>query len=822
MKEEESMKKFNMVFIIILLGSGLMLGSFPVLHAQETASNEFTLEEIIVTAEKREVNVQKTAMNIAAISGDDISSKSISNVHDVLDSLAAVKVMGGAMGGNIYIRGIGSGFDTNEAPPSVALQKDNVYLGNSEAVMGSLYDIERVEVLYGPQGTMYGKNAAGGQVNVITKNPTDKFESTGSLSVGTYNLMNYSAAINVPFSSKWAARLAIDQQKHDGYISDGSMSSDKFASRIKLSYKPTDKFSVLFTSEFSWDKSSMTNTVPVPGSAGKLSANTNWQVPDANGDGVADDLGGYDSKGTWVATPNGIADIVDTGWVAQYGGDAWTNDIYHPRPKNNTKYQLYSLKIDWDMGWSKLTVIPTLNRNSRDLWSSLIEGIAVKGTDMMNMTYEEKQWSGEARLASVEDSPLIWTIGAYWFKANNQRMGETETDLRASVADTWANGGGGGGPGGPGSGGGGVSTLAPYTSDNPSVANYRLPQDSLAAFGQATYPVTDRFRVVGGLRWNRDNNNMKMRVIIWNVTQNGLYSQYYANTVAVDDPNAPGGVRHEYDTGIFKYTLNSSPLTYKGGLEYDLDTNKMLYLNVTTGFKAGGLNTAGTFPPVAYDPEEVVNYSIGAKNRFMNNQLQLNFEAYYYDYKGYQVMIHGNFCDTLRKAWTSGQTIQNAKTGTNSGLEINGDWMITAEDKLSVTFAYMKTKFGKLVLPGNWGAAGTDLTGHDLPKAPHLSGTLGYEHVFSLEDGATVTPKFQTKISEGFWNTYETYQVGSYTDAYTMSDFYLTYVNASGKYSTGLWVKNLENSVVTDYAYPLYRRIIMAPRTSGITFSAKF
>jgi len=117
----------------------------------------------------------------------------------------------------------------------------------------------------------------------------------------------------------------------------------------------------------------------------------------------------------------------------------------------------------------------------------------------------------------------------------------------------------------------------------------------------------------------------------------------------------------------------------------------MRYLNVTTGFKAGGLNTEGVFPPVPFDSEEVVNYSIGAKTRFMYNQLQLNAEAYYYDYTGYQVQLHGDVAFTnglTGKKQNSGNMMGNAKKGTNAGLEVSMDWMMTAEDKLSVTLAY--------------------------------------------------------------------------------------------------------------------------------------
>jgi len=776
------MRKSFMIFFTVAMGLCFMLVSFPVAHAQETSSTEFTLEEITVTAEKQVKNVQKEAMNIAAISGDDIKEHNVTNVSEVLEGLAAVKVMGSQLGGSIFIRGIGSGIDTNMASPSVALSKDNINIGQSEGVMSGIYDVERIEVLYGPQGTLYGRNAAGGQVNVITKNPTDKFEANGSLSVGTYKLTNYSAAINVPFASTFSGRLAIDEKYHDAYIDDGSGTANTFSSRVKLLYKPTDKFSVLMTADFTWDRSATKNTVPVPGSAGKISI-------------------GPDS--TWVDST-----IPTKGWVQVMPGDAWSNDAYHPAAKNNTKYQLYSLQADLDMGWSKLTLIPTLNKNYRELWSNLIEGVATVGQSLNQQVFQEKQITGEARLANGANSPITWVMGLYYSKNDNKNPNEQGVDARATAEADYTTGTVGRG--------GAVDTSTVGLADNVLIYNYQTPHDSYAAFGQATFPVTDRFRLVGGLRWNNDNNDLKMRIIIWNATDK--YPTYYAKTTLTSDG------RHEYDSGVFTYTNKSQPFTYKGGIEYDLDSTKMLYLNFTTGFKAGGLNTMGIFPPLAFDPEKVVDYSAGAKTRFMNGQLQLNVEAYYYDYTGYQVQLHGgSYRDPLTgQLNTNGNFMANAKKGTNSGLEVRPDWMITANDRITAEFAYMKTKFGELVLPGNFGLAGLALTGTDLPNAPHLSATLAYEHIFNLEDGSTITPKFSTKVTQGYWNTCEKYQPGAYTEGYSMSDFYMTYAAASGKYNAVLWVKNIENNDVTNYVFPMYRRIINDPRTSGITFNVKF
>lgn len=645
------MRKLSTFFISISLILPFIMDSFSMVYAQDKTEEMFELEEIVVTAEKRMTDVQKTSIQINAVSGEEITSKAILDVSQVLDGLTGVSTMGGSQGNKIFIRGIGSSLDTNLADPSVSLQKDNVYLGQSEAIGSTLYDVERVEVLYGPQGTLYGKNATGGTVNVITKKPSDKFEASTNLTIGTYDAKNLNAILNIPFSSKIAARIAFDTQRHDAYITDGSGTSNKMATRIRLSYKPTDKISILLTDEWTWDRSKAMNTVPVPGSAGKLpvGAPGTWKVPDVNGDGVADDF--LNANLVKVTGGDGIPDIVETGWVIPPLADAWTNDLWHPAPQADYRYQLHSLEVNWDLGWGKMTLIPTLNNNYRRYYGEHMLGIS-QGEIRYPTTggMVDTQYTTELRMSNPSDSKIMWTVGAYWNSNFNKNRIETFSDLMDQAESTWLIGSG--------------TAIPAFRVDNPVKQTIKERQSGKALFGQATYPVSDRFRVIGGLRWNNEPSTTKYRVIIYNVTQNGIYGtdptvagyvqDFYSKSVAVNDPTAAGGVRHTYDTGLSEYKVTNSPYTYTAGLEFDLAEKSMLYASYKTGFKKGGLNFQTTYPPLPYKPEEVKAYTLGIKNRFLNNQLQLNAEAYYYDYTGYQVQSSATYFDDLTQTWRSG------------------------------------------------------------------------------------------------------------------------------------------------------------------------
>ena len=780
-------------FILGLLGLVLILGGLPAVYAQESATEEFTLEEITVTAEKREENVQKEAMSITVLSGDKLATESTVDLKAALSNLAGVNVLGIPMGGQVFIRGIGSTVDANQADPSVSVNIDNVYLGRTEAMFSSMYDVERVEVLRGPQSTMYGRNAAGGQINVITKKPTDQFEANANLSLGNYSMYNIQAALNIPFSPQFAARFAVNKDSRDGYIDDGSDSTDKKAFRGRFSYKPTDRLSFLLSAEFTYDKSNPANTVPVEGSAGNLPRlgpppAFGYTVPDADGDGAADDADG-----------NGVADIVESGWVTDDPDDPWSNDPHHPAPSNDLEFQFYQLEINWDMGWGELVLLPTLNKNERSLRSEMIFGNSrtAAGVDaLQQQPFTETQWSGEARIQAPADAAFQWLAGVYYIKADNKDVmagGTTLTLLEQSEA----------------------MVGNPQNATTWVTQAYRRPTDVYAYYGQITYPFTDRLRVTAGVRYNQDNRSQGYRIVNWDITD--PTDPFYDAADVIDG-------RHQFDSGVLEYEDKQKNILYKGQVEYDLSENSMLYGGIITGMKAGGLNV-GSYPVTEFKPEENINYSAGIKNRFLNNRMQLNLEAYYYDYKNQQIQVSGQAVNPFTGNFGFTQTTQNAGPTTYKGFEIEMDYLFTPKDQITANVSNQYGEWGEMTVGQNPLANLTtdfELTGYDTPQTPKWSGTLGYQHTFDLSNGGSLTGKIQTKLSSGYYATHEVYSPGAWADSYHMSDFYLTYGAPNGKYSAGLWAKNLENFDQTVRVMPAYRRSISSPRTYGVNFNINF
>jgi iron complex outermembrane recepter protein len=754
------MKKIGFLFFTLAMGFALGIGVNSYSIAQQSASQpeEFTLEEITVTAEKRVENAQKASVALTAITGEDIQEKSFDKLENVLGSVPGLSVQATSpTGSGVYIRGVGSNVDTNIADPSVAINIDGVYYSKGEVAFSTMYDTERVEVLRGPQGTLYGRNAIGGTVNVVSKNPTDSLDVSANVKIGNFNLREYDAVLNVPLTEKLWSRFSVMKQDRDSYYSPNGDSANKLGFRVKLYYKPTDSLAINFTYDYSADKGYGKPQVPVPGSAGKL----------------------------FIPMPGLLyPEILTTGWVTAPLSDAWATDEYHPAPKQDNWFQTYSLQMNYDFPWASLTVFPSVAKNHRDfLLVGAIFGTILGETEEsqadVSSPYEETQYSMEVRLQSPADSNIKWMAGYYGQKSENDAVNASEDPTTFDDTD-W-------------------HTII-----------YNQPTLTNAYFAQLTIPFTDQFRVTAGARKSTDDREKKYRFAI----NGGL--------VPGNDYYEEGGSTGSYDSGVLKYKDSAGNTTYKAGIEFDLSDSSMTYAQLTTGFKAGGLNQ--TIPPEIFKPEELTSYSIGSKNRFLGNTLQVNFEGYYYDYNNFQVQIGIFRPNTLTGAMEMvPMYVTNAKKGTMYGAELETDWAASQNDLLKASLSWMHTEYGSVVLPPNpfAGTPPTDIKGWQMSNSPNWVVILGYDHTIALDDGAQIITNLNTKISAQYYATPEEYLPGALQESYHLSNASATYYAASGKWSLGLWCNNIENKAQTLRTHPLYRRLITDPRTIGLSLNLK-
>jgi len=245
------------LLFVMIVGSIFLLNNIVIVLAQENKSEEFTLDEITVTAQKRQENQQKVAMAMQTITAEEMTETGKTNLETILESIPDAVIVKSADGLRISLRGMSDTTSTfhnqSVSAPTVAVNMDGVF-SNRKDQGSDLYDIERVEVLYGPQSTLYASNSPGGVVNVVSANPKlDRFETSGMLGYGNYNLLNVRGTVNAPISSTVGVRAAFSIAKHDGYLSNGGSDQDTKSARLKLLYQPIEKLSFVVTGSIEKD-----------------------------------------------------------------------------------------------------------------------------------------------------------------------------------------------------------------------------------------------------------------------------------------------------------------------------------------------------------------------------------------------------------------------------------------------------------------------------------------------------------------------------------------------------------------------------------------
>ncbi|MGC3982446.1 MAG: TonB-dependent receptor [Steroidobacteraceae bacterium] len=871
------------------LGSaGLALGLISISNTYAQETETVGLEEIVVTAEKRTADSQKTAIAITTITGEEMARKSLQTIKQVLETVPNLQVASAAQGGIVFLRGIGSNSDSNYVDSDVAVSVDGVYGGRSEGVLNAAYDLQRVEVLRGPQGTLSGRNAIGGAVNVLSANPTHEFEATMNAQLGNYSLAHLDASVNLPVGDSLAFRVSGMRETRDGYASNGGWASNLAGGRVKALWEPSDKLKIVGTAELNTQLGYAATTYPNDSSpffasAGSCPLNLVTHVQTCATTGGLNGSGGYA-----IFNPNGTAAISPNGQPVYFSwptdpNDPWYVDPYHQPAKQDMRFRTFTLNVDWDVGFAKATIIPAYSYSRRISTSSLVTGdiqgnvvntlvnpptgspsgtLPTVSTTILvpyypiaqgaaqTQDFTEKQTTVEARLASNPDSKLIWVVGGLYLDSTNQ-----PTTLGAAATY-------------PGSGTGYIS----YPAERPTKSN--------SIFAQATYPIVEALRVTGGIRYNKDSRKYPsglktVRLPVVNATTGAI-----TNTPFVTGCGAnvnTGGLATctatsvpLVDTGVTYTNASYSATTWKAGIEYDLAPQSMLYADVSTGYKAGGFSISGAQIP--YKPEYLTSYDLGIKNRFLDNTLQVNANAYYYIFDDYQIsagnVVGANVvCDpaftpgvdyvalglcqpgannvtaTAIPALATQQWTFNGGTGKTYGVEVETQWLFTPNNKLDLSVSYLHARYGKIDTKVYY--ALDALSYQVASDAPEWSGNIGLEHYFNFKNGGQLTLRGESKISTWYWNSvtrfdensttqiqangvlYPLMSTGrsassSYQPGYTRSNAYLTYAFPDKQWSLTGWVKNIENKAQKTNSFPRNRVWLSDPQTYGVNISAKF
>ena len=745
------------------------------------------LEEIIVTAQKRSEDLQKVALAVSAITGEALKATGVFDAQGLTDMVPSLEVGQNNANTTFAIRGISSTTDATLGDAAVAFHLDGVFEGRPAAASGLFYDIQRVEVLRGPQGTLYGRNATAGAINVITNQPTfDGYHAEARIETGNHEEVRTEAMFNAPISETFAVRGAAQTLRHSAYLNSGYDDADDHALRLQALWRPADGVSLLLFGDYFHQ--------------GGVGAGYTELTR------VTDGFPNYNPipqrPGPWPSWHTTLPLTTIAGYVSPNG---WSD---------NESWSTHA-QLTWDLGPVVLTDIAAYHHLRVDFFAY--------GNGLDNLQDDrERETSNELRLSSGANSTIKWVAGLFYHNEEQPYQQEFYDNVGPAAFPCFNN-------------------AATYLGECTSLhfVYPKISNPSYASFGQLTYPITSDWRVTGGVRWNHDHK----RVI------GGTYRVFGdENTGGAPTFTSFGNV-YPTKTSVLAIATNAdvtwTKVTWRAGIEHDVTDNSLAYANVSTGYKQGGV-FAGA-PPNTYNPETLTAYEIGSKNRFIDNRLQVNADVFYYKYKDYQVDQLENLCVVTRAAdgtcpgnsYGFGDDIFNAARATEFGAEVETRTRLSDADEVALNVAYLHAKFDEFQFPLQGdprNPTGTiqsvSLAGTSPTSAPEFTGTFSYQHTWKTSGGSSLAWMLQTHVESAYWlavdhNTDPLKEIGSRQRGYTRSQTSVTYSTPEGRFSIQAWVRNIEDKpVMTLFSYggggTAPYASISPPRTFGVTVGGRF
>ena len=782
--------------------------------ATPSAAAKGEIAEVIVTAQRRSESKQKSSLAIEVFGDEQLREAGISQARDLGALAPGVQIGQGGPAVQVYVRGVGAFTATPLGNPAVAVNVDGVYVSRAQAIDGNFYDLERIEVVKGPQGTLYGRNASGGAINLITNKPNfSGISGDFNAEVGNYGLLKGELAVNYPVSDVLALRAALQAVRRNGYSSQG-MDDDKHQSgRLQALIKPNADFSLLLSADVSHVGGNGPAYVykgmdPTLAAAIQAKGATLPTDPRANGSdpqmqsvfyGIGAALGLCVPTAALASAANAAGPVSITGapqGLCPAGQSSLLsppgNTMFNQQAFVDNEFSNFSAELNWNLGSATLTVLPAYRKVvNRYITYPLVTYVDSSG----GQAERSDAKSLEVRLGTSTDS-IKWVAGLY--HSSEDQSAATETTTGVLLAH--------------------------------NVNYFQNSSDSNAVFGQLTYSLTPSLRAIGGLRYTQER-----RAIDGSNVTTGAGLPFVAR-----QPCYLKGDPCVRDTFIGEHSYKNA--SYKTGLEYDLNKNQMLYLTLSTGYKGGGPNPVsltGTANTASfYEPEKLTALEVGSRNSFLGNRLRINLEGFYWKYKNAQESY-----STLNAMGNIVGSTANAGQATIFGTDIDVTYKPTLTDTLHAGVEFLHSKFDTFrytsagaiqnVTTGCIVTAGTpfptlDCGGMALPRAPKYSGSASWRHAFDLESGATIEAMLGAQFSASRFLTTD-FTEASRAAAYVTADFNISYIAPSDAWTVSTFVRNLNDAKIYTGGFTapgLFRSLTLgnlsAPRTFGVRLSKHF
>ncbi len=762
---------------------------------------EVGLTDIVVTAQRRSESAQRAGLAISVLSSSTITERGITNPAELSRLVPAVQISpAGGSATFVFLRGVGNFAFSGYTDPAIAFNYDGVYIGRATATLGLIYDLDRIEVLKGPQGTLYGRNATSGALNVIPARPK-LGETSGSLtaSYGNYNALNFQGAVNLALGDASSIRIAGARSRHDGYLSDGTSDEDLKALRLQALVNLTDQLTVRIAGDYA--------KIAGSGSGSNYVASSRYDAP----------------TGRYIYTPAGLDSSIGlldprsqayrqtrfSGLAGRTLGPLDRAAYVHNR------FYGTNAELTWKSPIGTLSVIPAYRRGK-------VDSIFTTAVTSSYQQEKDQQTSVEARLAADRLAGTFdYILGVFYFKETVKGNYTFNQQF-----------------------------LAPFQDFTSKTA-------AKAAYGRITAHVSDRLRLIGGIRYTSERKNFvgaaDLIQVICTVRIGGVPTCPNAPTIpTVDTPgqvgfNIPavsGGVLPAGTSGAIiarvitavNAKLKTNKPNFRAALEFDIAPRSLFYASFENGFRSGAFSLSAGHE--TYNPEFINAYTLGMKNRFLDNRLQLNVEAFLWKYRDQQVSHPGFDRNNVQ-----GQFTENVGRSTNKGVELETTVLPFPDTLLSGVVQYLEAKYDSFVFqtPAGNTPPATGCSYIRSPTSPALydvncSGKPAFQAPkWTINLAGQQTLRFgRSKITLAVDTQYKSSRVIGFD--------YLPFQTVRPTWTTGAqiglspsglpltvsgYVQNIENHriPVTSYAFgvgSVYSQITTAPRTYGVRLSAKF
>ena len=765
----------------ISVGCFIALSTFtglPTVLASEDGAN--LIEEVVVTARRREEVAQDVPIPITALNQEQLIARNITEIRDIEKMSPNTSIQYSAVNGSateVFIRGIGQTNWSATQDPKIGIYVDGVYLSRPQGGLLDLMDVAQIEVLRGPQGTLFGRNTTAGLIQIITNKPGFENEADISVGVGSDGHKNYGFTVNRVLSDNLASRFSLYAKETDGFITNSITGKDRgnedslsyrgsllgtfgdVTARLTYDHFEADERAPLGTCRFTGPESGMT--------AGGLSAIANMF-------GIYDDL-----RTNCMSTTRDVS--IDT-----------TND-----ESTTSDVDSYTLEIDYEMGWADLTSITSYREidNFNGSWGWVMgNGPGANFLEILNNESENEIFSQEFRLSGSTDK-IDWIVGAYIFEENSEESLDVPLfrNVAAPSAADWpffyA-------PTGATNADGSAQTLGDIALATQLFGSrgqgYDVTNENEALFAEVTYKVNDRTDVTLGARYTSDDREFTRIQTLFGGAADPAYFCPGMPTIEV----APGVLVAASDR--CSQDVSYSKTTPRIILSYDVSDDFMVYGSYSVGYSSGGFNQDVRMR--AFLPEVSDNIEIGFKSDLLENRLRLNATVFHNIYENQQVTV-GRLVNGQPTA-----DLINAKEATLIGIEFDVLARLTDDLSLSMTGGYIEGDYDQFTIDDNVTDPVTleesilerDLSGVEFGNnGSEKSFDISLLHTYRMGDRGDVTTSLGYSFTDDAYYALEN-TPSSFEPSYWLLDGRVTWNLGNGSTRVSLWGTNLTDKEYVD------------------------